>query len=190
MKWVSRVVAMGISGMIAMKVAQALIVLPPAPSAADFQFSGLLIIGGNVLFAVLDFQLAQFNDRTAQLAALAALQHTRVARELRQKTLEVRRSISAVVTIVTLCKGIGAICGILITQRALAPGHYLQARDLGFFTLGAAFPGIFILWRSVRKAEAVVEATTRYFEDERERKVHLEALRPARMDPAAKPDSE
>ena len=122
MRWLIRAIVTVVAGAVSMSLARALIWLPPNPSPADFQFSGLLIIGGNVLFAVLDFYFAQFNERADQLANVAG-DYTRLARQLRQQTLTSRRNVSLVVTAATAVKGIGTICGVLINQRALAPAH-------------------------------------------------------------------
>ncbi len=176
MKWLVRAVATIVAGVLALCVARACIHLPASPQPGDYQFSGLLILGGNVLFAVLDFYSAQYSQRADQLVGLPGVQ-TRLARTLREGTLAARRNVSFVVTVATGLKGIGAICGLLITQRALAPEHYPWARDVGFFTLGAALPTIIILWRSVRRAERTLEGLTRLLEEERDRKTDLEALR-------------
>ena len=176
MTWLVRAIITMVAGLLCVQLGRACIGLPPSPAAADFQFSGLLIMGGNVLFSVLDFYLTQFNQRTEQLAGVAGA-YTRLARQLRQQTQRTRRHISLVVTTATALKGLGAMCGLLITQRALAPAHYFAARDLGFFTLGAGLTTVVILWRSVRKAEAVLEETTCLLEEDRDRRADLDAIR-------------
>jgi hypothetical protein len=176
MTWLVRAIITLVAGWLCMQLGRAFVGLPSSPAAADFQFSGLLILGGNVLFSVLDFYFTQFNQRTEQLAGVAHAP-AKLARQLRQQTQRARRHISLVVTAATVLKGSGAMCGLLITQRALAPTHYFIARDLGFFTLGAGLPTVIILWRSVRKAEAVLEETTCLLEESRDRRADLEAIR-------------
>ena len=118
MTWLVRAIVTLVAGCFCMQLARAFVGLPSSPTPADFQFSGLLIMGGNVLFSVLDFYLTQFNQRTDQLAGVPHAP-AKLARQLRQQTQRARRHISLVVTVATVLKGSGAMCGLLIPSGPL-----------------------------------------------------------------------
>jgi hypothetical protein len=112
----------------------------------------LVIIGGNLIFAVLDFFLAQFGKKLDAVAANSKLR-SEEARKVRLRVRAARRNVNIIAVLSLGLKGIGALAGASMQQKALADSHYPLAFAIGFGTIGAAFPALIILWRSLSQLE-------------------------------------
>ena len=63
-------------------------------------------------------------------------------------------------------------------QKALASAHYPIAFAVGFWTIGAAIPGLFILLRSLSQIERTEEDLLRFVESSKDRESLLKDITP------------
>jgi hypothetical protein len=155
-------------GVAAWFVAQHAIQLPGAPQPESYLFSSLVIIGGNVIFVALDFFLAQFSKKLDSLASNPKLP-SKAARSIRIRVRIARTNITVIALISLGLKGIGALVGTLMQQKALALSHYPIAFAIGFGTIGAAVPALVILWNSLTQLDQTEEDLLRFVEDSNDR---------------------
>src|ERR1700730_12248640 len=163
MKWIIRVISMALCGYGAWVIAEHTIQLPQSPQPESYLFSSLVIIGGDLIFVVLEFFLAQVSKKLDSLASNSKLP-SKPARNIRLKVRSARVNISAIALISLGLKGFGTLTGILMQQKALAVAHYPIAFAIGFGTIGAAIPGLIILWNSLNQLDQAEEDLLRFVE--------------------------
>jgi hypothetical protein len=184
MKWIIRVIAMAFCGIVVWFVAEHAIQLPRNPESESYLFSSLIIIGGNVIFVVLDFFLTQVGKKLDSLASDSKLP-SKTARTIRIRVRAARRNISIIALISLGLKGIGTLAGILMQQKALALSHYPIAFAIGFGTIGAAAPALFVLWNSLNQLDRTEEEMLRFIEDSNDREGLLNSIKLEKPNEAA-----
>jgi len=181
MKWIIRVISMAFCGVVAWLVAERVIQIPPNSQPESYLFASLIIIGGNVIFVVLEFFLAQVGKKLDSLASNSKLP-SKAARNIRIRVRSARTNINVIALISLGLKGIGALVGVLMQQKALALSHYPIAFAIGFGTIGAAAPALIILWNSLNQLDQTEEELLRFVEDSDDRDALLESIKPEKPD--------
>jgi hypothetical protein len=181
MKWIIRVISMAFFGALTWFAAEHLIQLPRTPLPESYLFSALIVIGGNVIFAILDFFLTQVGKKLDSLASNTKLP-SQTARNIRMRVRSARKNINLIALISLGLKGIGTLAGILMQQKALSLSHYPIAFAIGFGTMGAAIPALVILWNSLNELDQTEEELLRFLEDSNDRDALLNSIKMEKPD--------